>query len=59
MSFDGSCALWEPEVPGEIEAAGEEAAAVAEQRQAASGKRAVRTSGRHSLPAAGRDQYVW
>ena len=46
-------------MPGEAEAAGEEAVAIAEQRQAASGKRVARTSGRHALPAPGRDQYAW
>ena len=37
-SFDGSVALWEPEVPGDLEAAADEAAALAEQRQPGSAK---------------------
>lgn len=62
VSFDGACTLWEPEVPGDAEMAGEEAAASAEQQQAGSGQRAARRGSRRraaDLPAPGSDQLMW
>lgn len=60
VSFDGTAVLWEPEVPGEAEAAAEEAEAVAEGQQPGSGQRAARRAGAgHGLPEPSGDQLVW
>ena len=62
VSFDGTAVLWEPEVPGEAEAAAEEAEAAAEAQQPGGGRSAARraSGGRaHGLPEPSGDQLVW
>lgn len=60
VSFDGSVALWEPEVPGAAEAAAEEEEAVAAQQHPGSGRKAGRVRRRgNELPAPLGDQSAW
>lgn len=60
VSFDGSVALWEPEVPGAAEAAAEEEEAAAAQQQPGSGRKAGRVRRRgNDLPVPLGDQSAW
>lgn len=59
VSFDGSVTTWEPEVPGEAEAAREEAAAAADAAHPGSGRRVAKGGRQRHLPAPMGDQHAW